>query len=109
MKARDARNDAKLEVVVGSPHTAEEAEAARRQGLIPIERQGGPHDGKTIGWGRVRDAKTGKPLKASKILVGRKETILVPERRGDTESCSGVLASQPSPSGSLTFCLLSAC
>ncbi len=78
MKTRDARNDAELEVVAGSPHTAEQAEAARKQGLIPIERRGGPRDGETIGWGRVRDAKTGKLLKARKILVGRKETILVP-------------------------------
>lgn len=87
MRTRDVRNAAELEVVVGSPHTAEEAKEALRRGLVPIERwtagdgrdiEGGVRmDGEIIGYGRVTD-RTGRPIKCSKILVGRKETILVP-------------------------------
>jgi hypothetical protein len=75
-----------LSVVVGSPHTAEEAEEALRRGLIPIERwtagdgreiEGGVRmDGKIIGYGRVV-TKTGRPIQCRKILVGREETMLL--------------------------------
>lgn len=64
-RPRGESDEWSLEVIVGSPHTAEEAKEALRRGLIPIERwtagdgrdiEGGVRmDGKIIGYGRVTE------------------------------------------------------
>ena len=69
-RVMDADRGAVIEVVIGSPHTEAQAEEARRAGLVPIERCGGPRDGSVMGWGRVKDKATGKPMKCTKVLMG---------------------------------------
>ncbi len=82
----DAEPGAWLEVVVGSPHTPEQAAEALRRGLIPIERwtagdgddiEGGVRrDGAIMGYGRVTDAQ-GNVIRCRKILMGRREAVFV--------------------------------
>ena len=76
-KVVDARRAAVLEVVIGSRHAEAQVEQARRAGLVPIERCGGPRDGTIMGWGRVKDKATGKPMNCTKVLMGTDFTEVV--------------------------------